>query len=59
MARTVLISAEAIANVYRNSSENVFIATQKPKKKVYNSLNALLQESCLLGATRFGQNFIA
>lgn len=45
-------------DLYRDSI-NAFVKTsQKPKQKVFNSMAKLLQESFLIGATKYGNNFI-
>lgn len=34
-------------------------AEKKPSRKIYRSLDSMLEECVFLGATRFGTNFIA
>ena len=48
----------AIANDYTTTAIKIAEAQKKRPKKSYNSMPALLQECFLLGATRFGTNFI-
>ena len=49
----------AIAAQYTESKHDIELAERKPPKKVYRSLDSMLEECVLLGATRFGTNFIA
>lgn len=48
----------AIAEDYTTTAMKVEEAQKKPPKRVYRSMESMLQECVLLGATRFGTNFI-
>ena len=47
------------ANMYQQSIDSLAKAEEKPSSKVYRSLNTMLEECYLVGASRFGHNFIA
>lgn len=47
------------ASVYQQSMDSLNKAQEKPASKVYKSLNSMLEECYLVGASRFGHNFIA
>ena len=47
------------ASIYATSTKALKQAAAQPKRKTYNSLNTMLEECYLVGATRFGHNFIA
>lgn len=47
------------ADVYKNTIESLYKAEEKPSSKVYRSINTMLEECYLVGASRFGHNFIA
>ena len=47
------------ADMYKSSIESLVKAEQKPAAKVYRSLNTMLEECYLVGASSFGHNFIA
>lgn len=47
------------ADMYKASIESLGKAEEKPSAKVYRSLNTMLEECYLVGASRFGHNFIA
>lgn len=49
----------AIAAQYNETKTGIEEAEKKPARKVYRSLDSMLEECVLLGATRFGTNFIA
>ncbi len=49
----------AIAAQYDETKLAIKEASQKPKRKVYRSLDSMLEECVFIGATRFGNNFIA
>ena len=49
----------AIAGQYTETKKDIEEAEKKPKRKVYRSLDAMLEECVFLGATRFGTNYIA
>lgn len=47
------------AAMYKQSIESLSKAEEKPAAKVYRNLNTMLEECYLVGASRFGHNFIA
>ena len=47
------------ADMYKASIDSLCKAQEKPNAKVYRSLNTMLEECYLVGASRFGHNFIA
>ena len=47
------------AAIYQQSVESLNKANEKPNAKVYKNLNTMLEECYLVGASRFGHNFIA
>lgn len=47
------------ADMYQQSVIALSKAEEKPAAKVYRSLNTMLEECYLVGASRFGHNFIA
>ena len=49
----------AITDTYQESVIGLIKANKKPKGKSYKSINALLEESFFMGATKFGANYIA
>ncbi len=49
----------SIAAQYQITKERVEEAEKKPSRKIYRSMDAMLQECVFLGATRFGTNYIA
>ena len=49
----------SIAAQYEITKQRVEEAEKKPSRKVYRSMDAMLQECVFLGATRFGTNYIA
>ncbi len=49
----------AIAAQYNETKAGIEEAEKKPARKVYRSMDALLEECVFIGATRFGNNFIA
>lgn len=50
---------DTIAKEYKESKEALLRATQPPKKKVYRSMNKMLQECFFVGSLKYGNNFIA
>ena len=48
----------AIAEDYTSTAKRIDEAQKKPPKRVYRSMETMLQECVFLGATRFGTNFI-
>ncbi len=53
-----LIYTLAVLEKYQETKQALDNVQQKPPKIVYNNMNKMLQESMLLGSTRFGINFI-
>ena len=49
----------SIATQYNDTRAALIEAEKAPERKVYKTLDAMLEECVLLGATRFGTNFIA
>ena len=49
----------SITDAYQESVIGLIEANNKPKRRAYRSITALLEESFFLGATRFGENIIA
>ena len=49
----------SITDSYQETVLGLMATNNKPKRKSYNSITALLEESFFLGATKFGSNFIA
>lgn len=49
----------SITTQYNDTKSAVTKAQEQPKRKVYKSLDAMLEECVFLGATRFGTNYIA
>ncbi len=49
----------AIAAQYNETRHGIEEAEKAPAKKIYRSLDSMLEECVFLGATRFGTNFIA
>lgn len=49
----------SITDTYQETVLGLMKANNKPKGRSYNSMTALLEESFFLGATKFGENFIA
>ena len=47
------------ADMYKASIVSLAKAEEKPAAKVYRNLNTMLEECYLVGASRFGHNFIA
>ena len=47
------------ASIYAATSRAINNVDSQPKRKTYTSLNTMLQECYLVGATKFGHNFIA
>ncbi len=49
----------AIATQYEEAKSAIEEAEKKPARKIYRSLDSMLEECVFIGATRFGNNFIA
>lgn len=50
---------DTITQEYRQAKRALLLASQPPKKKVYKSMNKMLQECFLVGSLKYGNNFIA
>ena len=48
-----------IIKEYQRAQEALKQASKPPKKKVYKSMNKMLQECFLVGSLKYGNNFIA
>ncbi len=53
-----LIYTLAVLEKYQETKVALANVQHKPPRIVYNNLNKMLQESMLLGSTKFGINFI-
>ncbi len=49
----------SITDQYKNTKFGLEEAQKQPPRKRYTTLDSMLEECVLLGATRFGTNFIA
>ena len=49
----------SIATQYNDTQIALEKTKNKPRKKIYKSLDKLLEECFFMGATKFGTNFIA
>ncbi len=49
----------SIATQYEETKNGLQETQKKPARKLYRTMDAMLQECVFLGATRFGTNFIA
>ena len=56
MAKVFVCNA---ADIYKEVTEKLSRVEAKPKAKAYRNLNSMLQECYFVGATKFGNNFIA
>ena len=59
MANPFINYTLAITDSYEDTKIGLQKTTIKPKRRTYNTITSLLEESFFLGATRFGENFIA
>lgn len=50
---------DTITKEYNESKTALFQASLPPKKKVYKSMNKMLQECFFVGSLKYGNNFIA
>lgn len=50
---------DTIAKEYTESKAALLLASKPPKKKVYKSMNKMLQECFFVGSLKYGNNFIA
>ncbi len=49
----------SIAAQYQDTKKGLQETQKKPSRKLYRTMDAMLQECVFLGATRFGTNYIA
>lgn len=49
----------SITSQYQDTKNAIQKTQEKPKRKVYRTMEAMLEECVFLGATRFGTNYIA
>lgn len=49
----------SITAQYQNTKIGIKKTQEKPPRKLYRTMDAMLQECVFLGATRFGTNYIA
>lgn len=49
----------SIATQYQQTKKCLQETQKKPSRKMYRTMDAMLQECVFLGATRFGTNYIA
>ena len=56
MAKVFVCNA---ADIYKEVTDKLSRVEAKPKAKAYRNLNSMLQECYFVGATKFGNNFIA
>lgn len=50
---------DTIVKEYSVAQEALMQASKPPKKKVYKSMNKMLQECFFVGSLKYGNNFIA
>ncbi len=50
---------DTITKEYREAKAALLSASKPPKKKIYKSMNKMLQECFLVGSLKYGNNFIA
>lgn len=50
---------DTITAEYKNAKQALLLASMPPKKKVYKSMNKMLQECFFVGSLKYGNNFIA
>lgn len=50
---------DTITKEYKEAKAALLLASQPPKKKVYKSMNKMLQECFFVGSLKYGNNFIA
>lgn len=58
MAKAQLIYTLAVLEKYQDTKTGLVNAQKAPKPMAYSSINKMLEESFLLGATKFGINYI-
>lgn len=56
---TASIYASSIAQVYEETAKKLSTPDSRPYQKVYNSMGKMLEECYFVGASKFGNNFIA
>lgn len=49
----------SITAQYQGTKQAIEETQKKPSRKIYRSMDAMLEECVFLGATRFGTNYIA
>jgi hypothetical protein len=59
MATMNIFATNDVLREYEKTQDNFFLNTQKKKPAKYNSLMKLLERSPLMGAMKYGDNFIA
>ena len=57
--QNVYITDSIIADEYEKAVNGITQACQPPKKKVYNNMMKMLEESYFIGSLKYGNNFIA
>ena len=50
---------DTITTEYKNAKLAFKMASMPPKKKIYKSMNKMLQECFFIGSLKYGNNFIA
>ncbi len=50
---------DTITKEYKTAKQALMAASKPPKKKVYKSMNKMLQECFFIGSLKYGNNFIA
>lgn len=50
---------DTITKEYKQAKAALLQASMPPKKKVYKSMNKMLQECFFVGSLKYGNNFIA
>ena len=55
----IFFTNSIIANEYEKAVTGILEACQPPKKKVYNNMMKMLEESFFVGSLKYGNNFIA
>ena len=50
---------DTIIKEYDQSKAALLLASKPPKKKIYKSMNKMLQECFFVGSLKYGNNFIA
>ncbi len=50
---------DTITQEYKQAKAALLSASKPPKKKIYKSMNKMLQECFFVGSLKYGNNFIA